>query len=111
MRRDSNHAVCRNGAVSDRIRRANRSRSVEETSLSDSLDSAKEYARHTLQKGRKGAQIREIIATLLRCFALQYLHLISIHFKNWLALEKAILSAVGTLVLETNEIARISGDS
>ena len=99
MRRDSNHAVCRNGAVSDRIRRANRS------------SSAKEYARHLLQKGRTGAQIREIIATLLRCFALQYLHLISIHFKNWLALEKAIISAVGTLVLETNEIARISGDS
>ena len=110
MRRDSNHAVCRNGAVSDRIRRANRSRSVEETSLSDSLDSAKAYARHTLQKGRKGAQIREIIATLLRCFA-PHGHLTSIHFKNWLALEKAILSAVGTLVLETNEIARISGDS
>ena len=99
MRRDSNHAVCRNGAVSDRIRRANR------------FSSAKEYARHLLQKGRTGAQIREIIATLLRCFALQYLHLISIHFKNWLALEKAIISAVGTLVLETNEIARISGDS
>ena len=108
MRRDSNHAVCRNGAVSDRIRRANRS--VEEASLSDSLDSAKAYARHTLQKGRKGAQIREIIATLLRCFA-PHGHWTSIHFKNWLALEKAILSAVGTLVLETNEIARISGDS
>ena len=98
MRRDSNHAVCRNGAVSDRTRRANRS------------SSAKEYARHLLQKGRTGAQIREIIATLLRCFA-PHGHLTSIHFKNWLALEKAILSAVGTLVLETNEIARISGDS
>ena len=98
MRRDSNHAVCRNGAVSDRIRRANR------------FSSAKEYARHLLQKGRTGAQIREIIATLLRCFA-PHGHLTSIHFKNWLALEKAILSAVGTLVLETNEIARISGDS
>ena len=108
MRRDSNHAVCRNGAVSDRIRRANRA--AKEASLSDSLDSAQAHARHTLQKGRKGAQIREIIATLLRCFA-PHGHLTSIHFKNWLALEKAILSAVGTLVLETNEIARISGDS
>ena len=66
---------------------------------------------HPSQKGRKGYQIREIIAALLRCFALQYLHLISIHFKNWLALEKATVSAVGTFVFETNEIARISGDS
>ena len=108
MRRDSNHAVCRNGAVSDRIRRANRA--AKATSPSDSLDSAQAHARHTLQKGRKGAQIREIIATLLRCFA-PHGHLTSIHFKNWLALEKAILSAVGTVVFETNEIARISGDS
>ena len=85
--------------------------SAEEASLSDSLVShMMAIYRHMLQAGCKGAQIRDIIATLLRC-VLPHGHLTSIHFKNWLALEKATVSAVGTFVFETNEIARISGDS